>query len=133
MSPLIAFWFPPTLTLFTTFPIPPLIGFWFNPVPTTFVCFKMPLLILYIISTYLRLEGKCATNFCVPSPCIGYFFFTYRLFLRNPKMWIPTNLSAAHMTQNFQFRHLNFSPTILDIHFLFTRHLPNYTFCLPSV
>ena len=55
MSPLIAFRFPPDLTLFTTFLIPPLIGFWFKPVPTTFVCFKMPLLILYIISTYLRL------------------------------------------------------------------------------
>ena len=55
MSPLIAFRFPPNLTLFTTFLIPPLLGFGFKPVPTTFVCFKMPLLILYIISTCLRL------------------------------------------------------------------------------
>ena len=65
---------------------------------------------------------------------LDLLLFLYLLaFFEKSENLVRTNLSNAHTTQNFQFRHLNFSPTILDIHFLFTRRLPNYTFCLPSV
>ena len=76
---------------------------------------------------------KARNQFLCTLPLYSLLFLYLSAFFEKSENLGSDKFADAHTTQMFQFRHLNFSPTVLDIHFLFTRRLPNYTFCLPSV